>query len=429
MTERAIAFISLGAAALILVTTTLLGLFPITRALLVYYIFLTAAIYTLLYLVANRIELEAEKARAEQARKILRVAEQTLPYLRQGLDISSAQHVARIIFPETRAIAVAVTDRKKILAFVGEGEDHHYPGKKIITRATKTAIKESRSMVLQRKDEIGCPSTKCPLKAAIVMPIRHEGEAVGTIKFYYGKEGPVSDAEVALAEGLAHLLETQLELSKLSRLETLACQAELRALQAQISPHFFFNVLNTAIAYCRTDPLEARKLLMDFSSFFRATIEHGEETLITLDAELNYLATYLELEKARFGNRLLYTISVSRKALTWPIPPFTLQPIVENAINHGFPHDRPLAIEIKDISHKDLRIIEVRDNGTGIPAEKLPHVLVRGSGDGLGVGLSLINERLKLLFGQEFGLVVESHNQQGTTVRVVMPKKTRIAVS
>lgn len=320
MTERAIAFISLGAAALILVTTTLLGLFPITRALLVYYIFLTAAIYTLLYLVANRIELEAEKARAEQARKILRVAEQTLPYLRQGLDISSAQHVARIIFPETRAIAVAVTDRKKILAFVGEGEDHHYPGKKIITRATKTAIKESRSMVLQRKDEIGCPSTKCPLKAAIVMPIRHEGEAVGTIKFYYGKEGPVSDAEVALAEGLAHLLETQLELSKLSRLETLACQAELRALQAQISPHFFFNVLNTAIAYCRTDPLEARKLLMDFSSFFRATIEHGEETLITLDAELNYLATYLELEKARFGNRLLYTISVSRKALTWPIP-------------------------------------------------------------------------------------------------------------
>lgn len=413
----------------ILLGSYFLGLLKSLEFAAAYFSFLFLFALLALHLLKNRIELEAEKARAEQARKILRVAEQTLPYLRQGLDISSAQKVAEVIFPETRAIAVSVTDRKKILAFVGAGADHHYPGKKIITRATMESVREGRSMVLETASDIGCPASTCPLKAAIVVPIRHEGVVVGTIKFYYGKEGPVSDAEYALAEGLAHLFETQLELSKLSRLETLACQAELRALQAQISPHFFFNVLNTAIAYCRNDPLEARRLLMDFSSFFRATIEHGEESLITLDAELNYLATYLELEKARFGNRLVYTISVSRRARTWPVPPFTLQPIVENAINHGFPHDRPLTIEIKDVRNRELRVIEIRDNGSGIPPEKLATVLVRGSGDGLGVGLSLINERLKLLFGQEYGLTVESRPNHGTTVRVVMPRNTRIPAS
>lgn len=392
----------------------------------IYFLVLFTAIYTLLSLVTRKIEIEAENARAEQARKILRIAEQTLPYLRRGLDMMSAQRVAEIIFPETGAIAIAVTDTRKILAFVGAGDDHHYAGKSIVTQATREALRDSTTMIIEHSTEIGCPSTRCPLKAAVIVPIRLEGAVVGTLKFYYGREGSISEAELALAEGLAHLLETQLELSKLSRLETLACQAELRALQAQISPHFFFNVLNTAIAYCRNDPLEARRLLMDFSSFFRATIEHGDESLITLDAELNYLVSYLELEKARFGDRLLYTISVSRKARMWPIPPFTLQPIVENAINHGFPHDRALAIEIRNVRHREMRIIEVRDNGTGIPPERLSSVLKRGSGDGLGVGLSLINERLKLLFGNEYGLVVESRQGKGTSVRVLMPGDARI---
>lgn len=423
-------YISIASAVFLLLVAVLLKITQISLHLIPYFFFVSGFIFLGLKLLNERFEQEADKARSEQVRKILRVARQTLPYLKQGLTISSSTKVAEAIFPETKAIAIAVTDKKKVLAFVGSGSDHHYQGKKIITAATKQALKTGKTMILSSAEEIGCPAKKiCPLKAAIVVPLKHAGDCVGTLKFYFGKEGKISDAEIAIAEGFAHLLETQLELSQISRLETLACQAELKALQAQINPHFFFNVLNTAVSYCRSNPLEARRILLDFSNFFRTTLENGNEPLITLDSELNYVSDYLELEKARFGDRLIYNISVSRRARSWPIPPFTLQPIVENSINHGFPDDRPLVIEIKDHSTRDLRIIEVRDNGNGIPADKLPTVLLKGSGSGLGIGLSLINDRLKLLYGEEYGLKIDSIEGSWTSVRIIMPANARIRVS
>lgn len=422
-------YISISSALLLLLIAALFEFTRLSFYFILYFIFVAGFIFFGLQLLNERIDRESDRARSEQVRKILRVARQTLPYLRQGLTISSATRVAEAIFPETRAIAIAVTNSNKVLAFVGSGSDHHRQGKKIMTSATREALKTGKTMILSSADEIGCPAKKlCPLKAAIVVPLKQSGDCVGALKFYYGKEGKVSDAEIAIAEGFAHLLETQLELSQISRLETLACQAELKALQAQINPHFFFNVLNTAVSYCRSNPVEARRILLDFSNFFRTTLENGDESLITLDSELNYVTDYLELEKARFGERLIYNISVSTKALSWPIPPFTLQPIVENSINHGFPDDRPLIIDVKDHSTQDLRIIEVRDNGNGITAEKLPTVLLRGSGDGLGIGLSLINDRLKLLFGEEYGLTVDSVVGSWTSVRIVMPVNARIRI-
>lgn len=426
LTEQSIAIISICLSVLILVAAAMFGIIKLSFFIVFYFMFIFLIFFSGLSLLNSRIKLEAEKARGEQARKILRVAEQTLPYLRLGLDISSAKKVVEVIFPESRAIAIAMTDEKKILAFTGAGQNHHLPGKEIITQASREALKTGKTMILNSSKDIGCPNESCPLKAAVIIPLQQQGKSVGTLKFYYGHEGKVAESEIALAEGLAHLLETQIELSQLHRLEMLACQAELKALQAQINPHFFFNVLNTAISYCRSEPHEARKLLLDFSNFFRKTIENGDESLITLDSELNYLINYLELEKARFGDRLIYNISVSKNARTWPIPPFTLQPLVENAIHHGFPQDRPLVIKVKDHTTPDLRIIETKDNGNGIAADRIPSVLKKGYGKGLGIGLNLINERIKLLFGNEYGLTIDSSEKNGTTVRVIMPKNARV---
>lgn len=375
----------------------------------------------------KRIEEESERAQELQASRILNITQTTLPYLRQGLDIGTATKVAEAVLRETKAISVAITDTNRVLVFVGKGSDHHLTGQKIQTEATQQAIKTGREKIVTRKDEIGCPEKRCPLKAAIVVPLKMGGRVIGSLKLYYGKEGKINPSDIALAKGLAHLFEVQLELSQISRLEVLACEAELKALQSQINPHFFFNVLNTAVSYCRRDPQEARKILLDFANFFRATIEHGQEPLITLDSELALIRNYVELEQSRFEDRLIVNDLVSGKARTWKIPPFTLQPIVENAIQHAFVPGRPLVIDIKDYSTPDLHIIEVRDNGRGIPRDQLPTVLLRGKGEGMGVGLSLVHERIKLLYGEEYGLSVESQEGKGTKIRVIMPAATKIS--
>lgn len=375
-----------------------------------------------------KIEQEAENAREKQARQILRIAQTTLPHLRLGLDVGTAIRVAEIIYENTEADAVAITDRKKVLAFKGLGEDHHQSGQKIKTQATKQALNDGRQMVILSKSDIGCPKKDCPLSSAVIVPLKRNGVPIATLKLYYQDANKLTRSSVALAEGLAHLLEIQLELSEIAKYEFLACEAELKALQSQINPHFFFNVLNTAVSYCRTDPLAARKILLDFSNFFRTTIEHGEEPLITLDSELALIRNYIELESSRFGNKLVFNDLVSKEARAWKIPPFTLQPIVENSIQHAFIPGKTLVINIRDYRTPDLHIIEVEDNGKGIPEELLPTILLRGKGQGLGVGLSLVHERIKLLYGDEYGLSVESKEHKGTKVRVIMPSKTKVAL-
>lgn len=420
-------------AALLLAIITLLGTYAtgylnwlIISGLIL--LFTIAIVYVCLLSYKDRAEAEAEKAKENQARQILKIAESTLPYLRQGLDISTASKVAEAIIKYTDADAVALTDRKKVLAFRGAGEDHHHPGQKIQTRATRGAIKEGKTKILTSREDIGCPNKNCTLKAAVVVPLKRNDVTVATLKLYYQDNESLTSSVVALAEGLAHLLETQLALSEISRLEFLACEAELKALQSQINPHFFFNVLNTAVSYCRLDPLKARQVLLDFSNFFRTTIEHGEEPLITLDAELSLVKNYIELESSRFGSKLVFNNLVSDEARSWKLPPFTLQPIVENAIQHAFIPGKPLVITIRNFKTADLKIIEVEDNGRGIPEDVLPTVLLKGKGKGLGVGLSLVHERLKLLYGEEYGLSIESKEGKGTKVRIIIPTKATITL-
>lgn len=424
-----IIYIALFFTFIVFVFSIVTGQLSVSLNAIIYIIIIFLLSFGGLLIFKKRIEEESERAQELQASRILRIAQTTLPYLRQGLDIGTAAKVAEAVLHETRAVAVAITDTTRVLSFVGKGSDHHMPGQKIKTEATRHVIESGKETIVTKKSDIGCPEEKCPLKAAIVVPLKMNGRTIATLKLYYGKEGKINPSDIALAKGLAHLFEIQLELSQISRLEVLACEAELKALQSQINPHFFFNVLNTAVSYCRRDPAEARKILLDFANFFRATIEHGEEPLITLDSELALIKNYVELEQSRFEDRLVVNDLVSNRARTWKIPPFTLQPIVENAIQHAFVPGKPLVIDIKDYSTPDLHIIEVRDNGKGIPRELLPTVLLRGKGEGMGVGLSLVHERIKLLYGEEYGLSIESREGKGTKVRVIMPSTTKISAT
>lgn len=356
---------------------------------------------------------------AQQSHRILEVANRSLAHLRRGLDEASAREVCRIALEETEAVAVAVTDTERVLGFAGLGEDHHLVGGPVITRATREVLESGEYRALSSKEEIGCPLDRCLLSAAIVVPLEVRGEPVGTLKFYYTTPRLLNETQVTMAQGLAELLSTQLELSELDRQTELATRMELQALQAQIHPHFLFNTINTIASLIRTDPARARELLREFAAFYRRTLETSEQ-LVPLSRELEYARAYLSFERARFGERLRVVEDVAAGALDLEVPAFILQPVVENSVQHGMRSRDPLTVTISAHVSGGTLVVSVEDDGAGIPDDVLPHVLEPGVGKGLGIALKNVDDRLRGWFGAGSGVAIESPRRGGAEVRLTM---------
>ena len=371
--------------------------------------------------IASRMAARPDHLRAVQSQQILDIANESLAYMRQGLTPTTAQEVCRLALRETEAAAVAITDRDTVLGFAGLGEDHHSVGGPIITRATAEALESGEHRVLASRAEIGCPKRDCALAAAIVVPLEIRSVPVGTLKFYYTTPRLLNETQITMVEGLAKLLSTQLELSELERQTELACRMELKALQSQINPHFLFNTINTIASLIRTDPPRARELLREFAAFYRRTLESTDE-LIPLSQELDYLRRYLAFERARFGeDRIRFVESVPADLESLPVPAFVIQPLVENAVQHGIKPSGPLHITLSGERMPDGRVcLTVADDGRGIAADDLPRVLEPGFGRGLGIALKNVDDRLKGHFGPDSGLCVESTEGQGTTVTLTL---------
>ncbi|MCK4778448.1 MAG: histidine kinase [Actinomycetia bacterium] len=359
---------------------------------------------------------------AFQYLRVLEAANLTLPYLRTGLSLESAKMAGKIIFEKTDADAVAITDFSNVLSFTGLGCEHHLSERPIITKATKEALAANEMRVLTSREEIGCPLSDCPLKAAIIVPLEMKEKPVGALKFYYDSPEKITEIRKKLAGELGKILSTQIELSEIDRLETLSCQAELKALQAQINPHFLFNTLNNISSFCRTDPEKARSLLLHFAEFFRKTLKTGEE-LITIKEELDYVDSYLVLEKARFGKRLKVNVQIAPEILELKVPPLTIQPLVENSIRHGFKSEGELRVNIRVKAENGSGSIVIEDNGSGISEKNLGKIFQSGFGKGLGVGISNINERLKTWFGSDYEFEIKSSPGTGTKAILKIPIK------
>ena len=373
-----------------------------------------------LSLVFARFATRPDHVRALQSHMILEVANAAISYLRLGLNPESAQAVCRIVLAETEAAAVAITDTETVLGFAGVGEDHHEAGGPIITRATRESIEHNEPRVLSTKEEIGCPRTDCKLTAAIVVPLEMRGQAVGTLKFYYTTPRLLNETQIAMAEGLAEVLSTQLELAELERQTELATRMELKALQAQINPHFLFNTINTIASLIRTDPARARELLREFAAFYRRTLEAGDD-LIPLARELEQTHRYLTFELARFGDRVVVKEDIEPEIRQVLVPAFIVQPLVENAIAHGMRPDAPLTVSLtSSVCEGGGICVSVSDDGVGIPPDRVAHVLEAGSAKGLGIALKNVDDRLKGHFGPGSGVVVESVEGTGTTVTLVL---------
>lgn len=367
---------------------------------------------------------EEEKVKALQSQKALKIANRTLPHLQEGLNYDSAEKTVDTILKMTNIKAVSITNLNEVLAHRGLAEDHHQSGEDILTDATKRTLETGEVSIAETACDIGCPVVDCKLAAAVMAPLKFQDEIIGTLKFYKDREESIKDVEIELATGVANLLSTQIKIARLKKEAQLATQAELKALQAQIHPHFLFNALNTISSFCRTHPQQARDLLINLSQFFRKTLKSNKK-IISLAEELEHIENYIAIEKARFGDQLEVKIDVDDELLEVQLPNFILQPLVENAVRHGVsPQPGGGKVEIIAQDNGDEVEIVIKDNGVGIENERLTEILQEGTGEGMGIGLANVNSRLEKIYNSSYGLQIESRLRKGTEIYITVPKQS-----
>lgn len=380
---------------------------------------------TLLFmLIIQSITREEARTRAVQTNLAFLIADQTLPFFRQGLNQTSCKRIAEIILGLTEADAVAITNEHSVLAHVGAASDHHVPKVGIATGLTKKALEQGKIIVAKTKRDIYCFHDQCPLQAAVVLPLQVRQKTVGTLKMYFKHPDKLSQVEQELAEGLAKLFSTQLELAKAEMQTKLLKDAEIKALQAQVHPHFLFNAINTISVLCRTDVEKARSLLQELSAFFRSNLQGARQILVPLEKELEHVNAYLSLEQARFPDKYHIDYRIEPRLKEVLIPPFTLQPLVENAVHHAFPHVKNKGQIIIHAYFKDdaMRIV-VEDNGKGIPSGRIDELGKHAveSAKGTGTALHNISERLEGIYKGQASLSIESEAGHGTKVKISIP--------
>lgn len=366
---------------------------------------------------------EEEKAGAVQAQKTLRIADQTLAYLRGGLTHTSANAVCHIIHKELKTTAVAMTNLTEILAHVGQGSDHHRPESPIQTQITLDAIKQAK-IITGNQHSIQCRMDACPLGAVVIAPLKQRGKTIGTLKFYFRTEKEITNVVTELITGLSSMMSNQLELADADKAYQLAKEAEIKALQAQISPHFLFNTLNTIVSLVRIEPAKARKVLVSLSHFLRQNLNVTTQSMTLLEQELNHVKAYLSIEETRFVNKLEVVYDIDQNALQQNIPPLTLQPLVENSIKHGFKNKEAnciIKITIKKIEH--ITSILVEDNGEGMSKERVAQIgqPKLQSEKGNGLALYNVNRRLTMMFGDQAALKIKSNPGKGTEIDFSIP--------
>ena len=204
--------------------------------------------------------------------------------------------------------------------------------------------------------------------------------------------------------------------------KNLLAEAEIRALQAQINPHFLYNTLNTISFYVRSNPETARKLIKYLSDYFRHSLNNPSK-FISLAEEMRVIDCYIQLERARFSDRLSVTYDFSEDMLeNLQIPPLLLQPLVENAVIHGvIKREEGGTVRVGLIEHKTYNKIYVIDTGVGISRRKLKTLLIdRKRRD--HIGLINVHQRLVSIFGERCGLHILSKEGKGTIVFANVPK-------
>lgn len=346
------------------------------------------------------------KLGAIQAQKALNIAKKTIEYTKKGINNETSMKISEILCKMSNVNGAVISMKDGVFSYYGEEIDEN--------------DLENKINEFYMKSDINTYSIENSSKnynfffAPIIINNRIDGVIGMELKNVKG----VNEYFGEFLSELSSLLSMQMELFKLNEKVRILKDSELKALRAQIEPHFLFNTLNTISSFCRTNPLRARELIIDLSNYFRKSLNKGE--FVGLNEEVEMLKSYISIEKARYGDRLSVYFYIQKDIEHFKIPSFIIQPIIENSIIHGV-LKKAEGGKVIVKAEKDLDCIKftIIDNGVGMKRERYNEVVNNWPGTGLGN----VNSRLKLLYNSNIGLQISSLEDKGTTVMFTIPMK------
>lgn len=320
---------------------------------------------------------EEERIGALHASKALQIAEMTLSYWRKPLH-EAVLKIGQALIRETEAIGVTFQQEEKMIFQKG-----------IIT----------------------------PYK--IDLPVYYRAQTMGIFQLCYKSEHDCHIAEsTTILKGLSQLFSQQYTLAEAERQAHLVTNAEIKALQAQMDPHFLFNVLNTIKSLIRNKPEEARQMITQLAKYLRKNMQNIHQDLIPIREELDHVNIYLNLVKARMGEKLQIRWDIDENCLDYTVPSLTVQPLVENAITHGLKNVSTNGLIKISVIKKEYGVqLMVEDNGTGMDqvfADK-------NSVEHMGFALANIEQRLLYHYGKKTCFTINSNKGFGTVVSFIRP--------
>lgn len=329
-----------------------------------------------------------------------------VPHLERGLTEDGAAKSAKALRRLLNCQVLLISDTTHVLA-TDAGADFTAELEEAASKVSKSALATGKTQV-ERSSGMDFVSA----------PITVGDQSVGTVTALSRRAGA---SFVRAVSEVAVFVSAQVSTAQLDESKAMLLEAQMRALRAQISPHFIYNSLNAIASFINTDPARARELVIEFADFTRYSFRRrGEFT--TLAEELEAIDRYLLLEKARFGERIKVSLQIAPEVLPTQIPFLALQPLVENAVRHGL-EARPDGGVISITATEDgmHAVISVEDDGMGMDPEQLSSVLA-GDTPNMHVGLRNVDLRMRQLYGNSNGLVVETAPGAGTLITLRVPK-------
>lgn len=361
----------------------------------------------------NIVFIEEDHEIAKKIRLAFQIVEQCLPHLRKGLHSQiDMDATTKVIFQSISCTGVMITDLEKIISLQKKQIEPYFQTFSDLPQQVQLSLKK------QQVTEYSPASKEDPLfpllknHLLIAAPLVVKGEPIGSLILVIRKQWNTPNSNLSFIDNLAQLFSTQLELSDLDYQKKLRQKAEFRALQSQVNPHFLYNALNTISYVCRESSSRARELLLVLATYYRQTLEN-DRYMISLETEIQHIRNYLELEKARFEEKLHIEIDVPEE-IDCKVPSFILQPLVENAIRHGADLAGNRYLQICASLCSGGVQIDVADHGTGFDPDIIQQISNNCS-TGKGVGLLNVHRRLLSIYGEHNGLKIHS-TKNGSSV-------------
>lgn len=355
---------------------------------------------------------------ANKMRLALRIVDRCLPHLRKGLySRQDMDETANIIFDSLTCSGVMITDLEKVLALKTDAKGGEILKNNKLLQPVLDTLPHNKAALLHFHPKDAPFHSLMKNYTMIAAPLAELENPIGCIVILVKKQWHTSNVSVEFVGDLARLFSTQLDLAVLENQKKLRRKAEFRALQSQVNPHFLYNALNTISYVCRENPDRARELLLTLSTYYRQNLEN-HRYMLSIHTELFQINNYLELEKARFEEKLQIEIHIADD-MDCMVPAFILQPLVENAIRHGADLTGNRFVCIAALKRDSQIEISVSDHGTGFSPAIISN-LYSGQQNGNSYGLENVHKRLKSIYGEKNGIQIDS-SSSGSKIFFTIP--------